>query len=552
VEGLCAACLLSGILENDDDFAAASAGPVDLAPGTMVGRFRIERVLGKGGMATVYEARETQPTRLIALKVLPREFLHDETFARRFTREAQLAADVEHKNIVPIYASGIDAGIPWMSMRLLQGGTLADVVTQNPDGLGAARTVKILRGIAEALHHAHSRGVIHRDIKPSNILLDREGGAYISDFGLAQLREGAEKLTHSLMVLGTPDYMSPEQSRGLPVDHRSDIYSLGVVAYELLTGSTPFRGSPVGLVHQHQTDPVPMPARNVVTEAEFAVLEKALAKDPAQRWQTAVEFVTELEAAMTGPSTPDGKRAAWVVVRWTSVTAGLAVALFLLWSAVNMPRQDQTATPTTGATVPASAPAQPTISSAPPPVAPSGGTEVSASRRDRVVSRPLNKETRSPARTPSESVATGADGASTSSDVPAAVDPAPPTPPKDSDAPQIGGQPPPEEVRTSSPVIQTPPDPPAADVITEPVRIRTVEPTYPPNAKAAKIEGTVLVQAVILPDGRVTEVRVLNSPNPALNNAAVRAVQQSTYSPGLRNGKPDTFTIEVTVIFRLE
>jgi serine/threonine-protein kinase len=354
------------------------------------------------------------------------------------------------------------------------------------------------------------------------------------------------------MVLGTPDYMSPEQSRGLPVDHRSDIYSLGVVAYELLTGSTPFRGSPVGLVHQHQTEPVPMPARNVVSEAEFAVLEKALAKEPAQRWQTAVEFVTELEAAMTGPSTPDGKRAAWVVVRWASVTAGLAVALFLLWSAVNMPQQDQTAPPTTGATVPASAPAQPTISSAPPPVAPSGGTEASASRPDRVVSRPLNKETRSPARTPSESVATGADGASTSSDVPAAVDPAPPTPPKDSDAPQIGGQPPPEEVTTSSPVIQTPPDPPAADVITEPVRIRTVEPTYPPNAKAAKIEGTVLVQAVILPDGRVTEVRVLNSPNPALNSAAVRAVQQSTYSPGLRNGKPDTFTIEVTVIFRLE
>jgi serine/threonine-protein kinase len=547
VEGLCPACLLSVVLEKEDDCAAVSAEPADLVPGTMLGRYRIERVLGKGGMATVYEACETQPARRIALKVLPREFLHDETFARRFTREAQLAADVEHRNIVPIYASGIDAGIPWMSMRLLQGGTLADVVAQNPDGLGGARPVRMLRGVAEALHYAHSRGVIHRDIKPSNILLDREGGAYISDFGLAQLREGAEKLTYSRMVLGTPHYMSPEQGRGLPVDHRSDIYSLAVVAYELMTGRTPFRGSPVGLVQQHQTDPVPMPDRDVMSEAQFAVLEKALAKDPAQRWQTAVEFVTELESATIGPPTPDRKRPARVVVRWAAVTTGLSVALFLLWSAVSMPQQDQTATPTIDLKEPPSEPERPAPAPAPPPVALVDDPQVPAPGPADVVSRPRKKTTVRPSSEPV--AATGARGNSSPPAV--EVGPSPPTPPSESDPPQIDVQPPPAVI-PSPPVVQPQPKEPPTDVIKEPKRIRTVEPVYPPNAKAAKIEGSVLVQAVILPDGRVTEVRVLNSPNPALNNAAVRAVQQSTYRPGLRNGTPDTFTIEVTVIFRLE
>ena len=237
----------------------------------MLGPFRIERLLGKGGMATVYEAYEGGVLeRVVALKVLPPEFLHDGTFASRFTQEARFAAALEHSNIVPIYASGINDGIPWMSMRLITGGTVADLLAQNSSGVGGEQLWKILHGVAEALDYAHARGVIHRDIKPSNILLDKDGRAYISDFGLALLMEGGERFTQTRTALGTPRYMAPEQAIGLAVDARCDIYSLGVVGYEMLTGTTPFRGSALGILKQHLEDPVPVPARTSYQKRDSA------------------------------------------------------------------------------------------------------------------------------------------------------------------------------------------------------------------------------------------------------------------------------------------
>ena len=296
VDGLCLACLFTGALDKNHSPAAPGAGTFDLEPGTMHGPFRIVGVLGKGGMATVYEAYEAPLERVVALKVLPPAFLHDETFANRFTQEARLAASLEHPNIVPIYAGGIDAGIPWMSMRLLDGGSLSDLI--GPEGLGIEQTTRVLHSVAEALDYAHASGVVHRDLKPSNILLDRSNRVYIADFGLAVLMEGRDRLTRSGTILGTPHYMAPEQGLGTSVDYRCDLYSLGVIAYEMLTGTTPFRGSsPVALLMQHATDPVPVPPRALVSDAQFAVLRKALAKKAEQRWQSGVEFVAALESS---------------------------------------------------------------------------------------------------------------------------------------------------------------------------------------------------------------------------------------------------------------
>ena len=298
-----------------------------LAPGATFGRFEIVGVLGRGGMATVYEAREAPPLeRTVALKVLPPEFLHHESFAARFTHEARLVARLEHPGIVPIYASGIDDGLPWMSMRLMRDGSLATLLGP---GLGVERATRILRGAAEALDYAHASGVLHRDIKPTNILLDATGRGCLSDFGLARLMERPEAWTVTGTVAGTPHYMSPEQALGTTIDRGCDIYSLGVVAYEMLTGVTPFRGhSPVAIGMQHVNDPPPVPARELVPDAVFQVLQKALAKRPADRWPSAVAFVDALEAAGDLRPAPVGR---WRTAAALSLVVIVATAVAGLW-----------------------------------------------------------------------------------------------------------------------------------------------------------------------------------------------------------------------------
>jgi serine/threonine-protein kinase len=288
---MCAACLFDAAMVPDED---PHPGAAVLSPGSLVGPFEIVRLLGTGGMAVVYEAYEAALARVVALKILPPHLLHDETFAARFTREARVAASLEHPNIVPIYASGIHEGLPWMSMRLLMGGSLAGVLDSGP--VGFDRAARILRDVAEALDYAHARGVIHRDVKPSNVLLDETDRACLSDFGLAHLAEAREPLSRSGTIAGTPSYMAPEQGQALPLDHRCDIYSLGIVAYEMLTGHVPFEGaSPVAVLLQHARQPVPVPLTLVVPGPRFRVLAKALSKSPEARWASAVEFVTALE-----------------------------------------------------------------------------------------------------------------------------------------------------------------------------------------------------------------------------------------------------------------
>jgi serine/threonine-protein kinase len=270
-----------------------------LEPGSHFGPYTILEPLGRGGMATVFRAHDSALERDIALKVLPAQFVNDPTWGERFQREAKVIAKLEHPHIVPIYAVGIEGGTPWMSMRLVSGGSVSQIVEGGR--IDAARAVRLLKGVARALDYAHGKAVIHRDVKPSNILLDEEERAYLADFGIARLMESSTFVTRSGLVTGTPQYMAPEQARSERAGHLCDIYSLGVVAYQLLTGRVPFTGeSPVNVLMQHVMDPVPVPDRSIVSEPVADVLLRCLEKEPGQRWPSAGAFVDALDAAQAG------------------------------------------------------------------------------------------------------------------------------------------------------------------------------------------------------------------------------------------------------------
>jgi len=265
--------------------------------GRNLGQYRIIEPLGLGGMATVYKAYQPSMDRYVAIKVLPRHFAHDPTFIGRFEQEAKVIAKLEHARILPVFDYGEDDGTTYIVMRLLTAGTLADRLTAGP--LPLADCVRIISQIAEGLDYAHRRGVIHRDIKPSNILLDDSGDAYLTDFGISKLVEGTAQFTGSGIV-GTPAYLSPEQGLGQPIDHRADLYSLGVVLYQMATGQVPFVAeTPMAVVIKHINDPLPLPrlANPALPERVEAVILKALAKDPNARYQTAGELARALQRA---------------------------------------------------------------------------------------------------------------------------------------------------------------------------------------------------------------------------------------------------------------
>ena len=216
--------------------------PEDLS-GQQIGGYEILNVIGHGGMATVYRARQISMQRIVALKVLPRQFLLDDTYMQRFHREVEIVSRLEHRNIVPVHDYGEADGQPYIVMRYMPAGSVDDLLAEGP--LEMELAVKILEQIAPALDYAHSKGVLHRDLKPSNILMDDNGDAYLTDFGIARVlgeNQGGISIT-TRHVVGTPAYMSPEQAQGQPLDSRSDVYALGVMLFEMVTGQRPFQAA---------------------------------------------------------------------------------------------------------------------------------------------------------------------------------------------------------------------------------------------------------------------------------------------------------------------
>ncbi len=255
--------------------------------GRTLGNYRLVEQIGLGGMATVYKAYDPDTDRYVAIKVLPQYFSQDPTFRERFQREAKAIAKLEHLHILPIFAYGEDEGTAYMAMRYLQAGTLTDRIRQGPLPLSEAS--RLLNQIASALDHAHTYGVLHRDIKPSNVLLDANGNAFLTDFGIAKMVEATLDLTGG-GILGTPAYMSPEQCRGnTELTPASDQYSLGIVLYEMITGRAPFWAeTPIALIHMQLNDPLPLPRQlrpGLPQDAERVIL-KALAKEPGSRYQS--------------------------------------------------------------------------------------------------------------------------------------------------------------------------------------------------------------------------------------------------------------------------
>jgi beta-lactam-binding protein with PASTA domain/predicted Ser/Thr protein kinase len=264
------------------------------------GRYRIVRKLGAGGMADVYLAEDQELGRRVAIKILNGRHANDDQFIERFRREAKNAAALNHPNIVSIYDRGEAEDTYYIAMEYLDGRTLKElVVTRGKAPVNVA--IEYTRQILSALRFAHRHGIVHRDIKPHNVLVDGDGRVKVTDFGIA--RAGTSQMTETGSIVGTAQYLSPEQARGGEVDQRSDLYSLGVVLYELLTGKTPFEGdTPVEIAMKHLSNPPKPPSelrRDIPAELDKVVL-RALAKDPEDRYQSADEMDADLERVSRG------------------------------------------------------------------------------------------------------------------------------------------------------------------------------------------------------------------------------------------------------------
>jgi len=271
--------------------------------GQTIGDFIVEEHLGAGGMATVYRAKQTSVNRDVALKVINlKQAGLQPDFQRRFAQEAEFIASLEHIHILPVYSYGIEGDVAYLAMRLLRGGSLRELL-RNGEALPLERAVAIFRQVAKGLAYAHSKGIVHRDIKPANVLLDENGNAYLSDFGLAKSTTSGD-LTQADVIVGTLTYMSPEQLKGERLDQRADVYSMGIMLYEMLTGKPPFSSELgedlIGVMYKHLEAPPPsLKAANplIPYEVEDVVL-KALEKDRTARFFDMGEMVKALDHAI--------------------------------------------------------------------------------------------------------------------------------------------------------------------------------------------------------------------------------------------------------------
>jgi len=278
------------------------------APGEYVGSYKITEQLGHGGMATVWKAYHAPLERYVAIKVLHPVFVDDAAFLERFHKEAKIVARLVHPHIVPVYDFSEEEGMPYLVMRYVEGETLKTVLRRG--SLPLRRILKILRPVGEALAYAHGQGVLHRDIKPSNIMETPEGEVFLTDFGLARMMEDVDLAFSRDMMVGTPQYISPEQVRGEELDRGTDIYSLGIVLFETLTERVPFEGDTAQAIIRAQIfSPPPRPSHFVPTipESVERVVLKALAKDRGDRYRSVEEMMAALESAAqeSGLSLPE-------------------------------------------------------------------------------------------------------------------------------------------------------------------------------------------------------------------------------------------------------
>jgi serine/threonine-protein kinase len=276
-------------------------------PRLLGGRYELEGVVGRGGMAEVYRARDLRLDRIVAIKTLRPDLARDATFQARFRREAQSAASLNHPSIVAVYDTGEDQStgspVPYIVMEYVDGRTVRDLLI---DGhrLLPERSLEVVSGVLRALEYSHQAGIVHRDIKPGNVMVTRSGDVKVMDFGIARAMNDAQStMTQTAQVIGTAQYLSPEQARGERVDARSDLYSTGCLMYELLTGRPPFTGdSPVAIAYQHvRENPIP-PSRldpDIPPWADAIVL-KAMAKAPGDRYQSAAEMQADVQRAASG------------------------------------------------------------------------------------------------------------------------------------------------------------------------------------------------------------------------------------------------------------
>jgi serine/threonine protein kinase/ligand-binding sensor domain-containing protein len=349
--------------------------------GKTLGAYQILEQIGQGGMATIFKAYQPAMDRYVAVKVLPSHFTEDETFVARFTQEARTLARLEHPHILPVHDYGEQEGVTYLVMRYIDAGTLKDLIARGGP-LELEQAARILDQVGRALGYAHSQEVIHRDIKPANIMIDAGGNTFLTDFGIAKLVAGTAQFTATGAIVGTPAYMAPEQGMADPVDHRSDIYALGVVLYEMVTGRVPFEAeTPLAVLLQHVNAPLPPPRliKPDLPEKVERVILKAMAKAPDDRFQTAEDMVEALQKALADaptkvvlPFTPAEPAHATISVQpvsvpapepppetvvvtpgrkprpWLPIAGGVAALLVLLIAALlilpNLGRKDETPT----------------------------------------------------------------------------------------------------------------------------------------------------------------------------------------------------------------
>jgi serine/threonine protein kinase len=277
----------------------------EVSEGSVVdGRYRVLRRLGSGGMADVWLAEDTHLQRRVALKVLHRRFAQDREFVQRFQREAESAAGLQHPNIVSVFDRGEFGGTYYIAMQYIDGPTLKQLIDR---GLTPEQAVAEIRQVLEAARFAHRNGIVHRDLKPQNVIVDGEGKAVVTDFGIA--RAGVSEITQTGSVMGTPHYLSPEQAQGFDVTAVSDLYSIGVILYEALTGRVPFEADSAVAVAMKQVSQTPQRPSSInhrVSPALDAVVMRALAKEPGERFQSADAFIAALDAALKEPGAGDG------------------------------------------------------------------------------------------------------------------------------------------------------------------------------------------------------------------------------------------------------